>query len=191
MIKPNKIRQLLALFVIAASLSLVAFIALKTYRGRVTKELIRKLPKNIDISLKKVHFTETRDGLKKWDLVADRAEYDKGKEVTHLTGVRLVIAGSRETGDITLVAPRADYHNVTRDVRLEGKVVARSESGMEFVTDGARYVAERAVIVSSGRVRFSDGKFLLEGVGMEFKPGTKDFKILSGVTANMLPSMGK
>lgn len=191
MIKSNKIRQLLALFVIAASLSLVTVIVLKIYRGRVTKELIRQLPRNIDVSLKKVHFTETRDGMKKWDLVADRADYSKGKEVTHLNGVRLIVTGSGETGDITITAQQADYHNISRDVGLEGKVVARSASGMEFTTNSARYIAERAVLVSSGRVRFSDGKLTLEGVGMEFKPGTKNFRILSGVTANILPGEGK
>jgi len=50
---------------ILASLSLVAVIVLKIYRGRVTKELLRNLPQNIDVSLNKVHFTETRDGIKK------------------------------------------------------------------------------------------------------------------------------
>jgi lipopolysaccharide export system protein LptC len=186
MIKSNKIRQLLALFILAASLSLAAVIVLKIYQGRVAKELIRKLPKNIDVSIKKVHLTETRDGVEKWDLVSDKAEFNKEKEVTHLTGVRLVIAGGKTTGDITLTAPQADYHNISRDVDLKGRVMAKSASGMEFTTDGARYIADRAVIVSSGKVRFSDGKLTLEGVGMEFKPGTKNFRILSGVTADIL-----
>jgi LPS export ABC transporter protein LptC len=191
MTKSNKIRRLLALFVILASLSLVTFIALKIYRGRVTKELLRKLPQNIDISLKKIHFTETRDGIKKWDLVADRAEYDKSKEVTHLTGIRLVLATGGKMGDISLTAPRADYHNITRDVKMVGKVNAKSSSGMEFTTEGAEYIAARGVIVSSGRVRFSDGKLTMEGVGMEFKPETKNFRILNGVTASIVPGAGK
>lgn len=191
MTKSNKIRQLLALFVILASLSLVAAIVLKIYRGRVTKELVRNLPKNIDVSLKKIHFTEVRDGIKRWDLVADKADYDKGKEVTHLTGVSLVVAADKKMGDISLTAPRADYHNITRDVRMEGQVTAKSTSGMEFTMDGAQYIAARAVIVSSGRVRFTDGKLTMEGVGMEFKPESKNFRILNGVTANIVPGAGK
>jgi len=191
MTKSNKIRQLLALFVILASLSLVAIIVIKIYKGRVTKELLRKLPKNIDVSLKKIHFTETREGIKKWDLVADKAEFDKRKEVTHLTGVHLTIAAGGKMGDITLTAPRADYHNITRDVRLDGKIIANSSSGMEFTLENAEYIAARSVIVSSGRVRFTDGKLTMEGVGMEFKPETKNFRILSGVTANIVPGAGK
>ena len=191
MTKSNKIRQLLALFVILASLSLVAIIVIKIYKGRVTKQLLRKLPKNIDVSLKKIHFTETREGIKKWDLVADKAEFNKKMEVTHLTGVHLTIAAGGKMGDITLTAPRADYHNITRDVRLDGKVIAKSSSGMEFTLEDAEYIAARSVIVSSGRVRFTDGKLTMEGVGMEFKPETKNFRILTGVTASIVPGAGK
>jgi len=191
MTKSNKIRQLLALFVILASLSLVAIIVIKIYKGRVTKQLLRKLPKNIDVSLKKIHFTETREGIKKWDLVADKAEFNKKMEVTHLTGVRLTIAAGGNMGDITLTAPRADYHNITRDVRLDGRVIAKSSSGMEFTLEDAEYIAARSVIVSSGRVRFTDGKLTMEGVGMEFKSETKNFRILTGVTANIVPGAGK
>src|SRR5512142_913132 len=126
MIKSNKIRQLLALFVIVSVLSITAAIAVKLYRGRSTAEMLRKLPQNIEVSLQKIHYTETRDGKKKWDLIADKAEFDKKREVTHLTGVRLVVAGSSSTGDITVTAPVADYHNSSKDVTLEGQVEARS-----------------------------------------------------------------
>jgi LPS export ABC transporter protein LptC len=192
MIKSNKIRQLLALFVVATSLSIVAVIVVKLYRGRMTAELLRKLPRNIEVSLQKIHFTETRDGMKKWDLIADKADYDKKGEVTHLTGVRLVVAGGHATGDITLTAPLADYHNASKDVRMDGKVVAKSVSGMEFTADdNATYVAARSLIMTSGHVSFTDGKLKLEGVGMEFMPQTKNVRILSKVTANIIPGAGK
>jgi len=191
MIKSNKIRQLLALFVVVASLSLAVVIVLKVYREKGTAGLLRKLPQNIDVALRKVHFTETRDGIKKWDLVADQAEYDKGREVTHLTGVRLVVAGGRATGDITLTAGRADYHNITRDVRLVGKVVAKSVSGMEFTTESAAYIAARSVITTSSRVKFADGTLTVEGVGMEFKPETKNIRVFNEVTAFITPEAGR
>ena len=179
------------MFVIATSLSIVAVIVVKLYRVRVAAELLRKLPKNIEVSLQKIHFTETRDGMKKWDLVADKADYDKKGEITHLTGVRLVVAGEHATGDITLTAPRADYHNVSKDVTMDGNIVARSASGMEFTASNATYIAARSMIVSSDRVSFTDGKLKLEGVGMEFTPQTKNVRILSKVTANIMPRTGK
>ncbi|MGA2151978.1 MAG: LPS export ABC transporter periplasmic protein LptC [Geobacteraceae bacterium] len=191
MTKSNKIRQLLALFVVVASLSLTAAIALKVYRGKGTEGLLRKLPKNIDVSLQKIHFTETGDEKKKWDLVADKADYDKKWEVTHLTGVRLVVAGDSSMGDITLTANRADYHHITKDVTLNGEVVSRSASGMEFTTSSAAYNAARSVITSSRPFRFIDGRLTLEGVGMEFLTETKNLRVLSRVTAIIMPGAGK
>lgn len=191
MTKSNKIRQLLALFVVVASLSLIAAIALKIYWGKGTEGLLRKLPQNIDVSLQKIHFTETGDEKKKWDLVADKADYDKKEEVTHLTNVRMVIAGDKSMGDITLTANRADYHNVTKDVTLNGKVVSRSASGMEFTTSSAVYNAARSVITSSRPFRFIDGRLTLEGVGMEFLTETKNLRVLSRVTAIIMPGAGK
>jgi len=192
MIKSNKIRQLLALFIISASLALVVGIALKIYKGRLLKELPRKLPKNIDISLKKVHLTETSEGVRKWDLVAEKAEYDKVKETTRLTGgVRLIITGDGTTGDVTVTAPSADYKNNSKDIIMFGDVLAKSASGMEITAKGAEFIAERNVIVSSGRVRFTDGKLTLEGIGMEFRLLSRDFRILSGVTADILPGTAK
>ena len=192
MIKPNKIRQLLALFIMLASLSIVALIAYKIYKGRLLKELPRILPKNIDVSLKQIHLTETMEDGKKWDLFAEKAEYDNKSEITHLTGgVRLVITGEGNTGDITVTAPSADYHNNSKDVNLVGDVLAKSASGMEITTKGAHYIAERNMIVSSGRVRYTDGKLTLEGVGMEFRLQSRDFSILSAVTADILPKVAK
>jgi LPS export ABC transporter protein LptC len=191
MIKSNKIRQLLALFVIVTSLSVAAAIAVKLYRGRGTAEMFRKLPRNIDVSLQKIHYTETREGMKKWDLVADKAEFDKKRDVTHLTGVRLVVAGSGTTGEITLTAPVADYHNLSKDVTMDGEVVAKSASGMEFTTSNVTYVAASSLITTPSRVIFTNGKLTLEGVGMEFKPATKNVRILNNVTATIMPRAGK
>lgn len=191
MLKPNKIRQLLAFFIVVATLSIVAAIVLKVYGDKERAELLRQLPKNIDVSLQKIHYTETRDGVKKWDLLADKAEYEKARDLTHLTGIRLVVAGDRATGDITLTADRAEYHNTSRDVRLIGNVVAKSVSGMEFVTDSAAYIAARSMIKTPDRVRFADKTLKVEGVGMEFMPETKNVRILNDVTADIMPGAGK
>jgi len=47
------------------------------------------------------------------------------------------------------------------------------------------------LLKTSNPVKFTDGKLTLEGVGMEFKPATKNVRVLSKVTANILPRAGK
>jgi len=189
--KLNKIRQLLALVIVAASMYLVTTIALKVARVKEPAEMLPRLAKNIDVSLQKIHFTEMKKQVKQWDLVADRAEYDKEKDLTRLGGIRLVVAGNRSTGDITLTADRGEYLTKTKDVRLSGNVVATSASGMEFTTSQAAYRGARAMIETPARVRFTNGKLTVEGVGMELFTETKRVRILHDVTATVHPGTRK
>jgi len=90
MLTPGKIRQLLALVIIAATMALAGAIALKAYRGMRLIPSLPSLPKNIDVSLQKIHYTEDKRRVKEVDLIADKAEYDKAKDVIRLTVIRLV-----------------------------------------------------------------------------------------------------
>jgi len=191
MIKRNKIRQLLALVIVLAGISLVAAILFEVYREKRPAERLSRLPKNIDVSLQKIHYTETKNGVRKWDLLADKAEYDKGKEITRLTGVRMTVNGDRTTGDIVLTADRADYLNKTRDVRLSGNIVARSGTGMAFSTGHAEYIAARSMIRTTDRVRFADGNLTVEGIGMELMTDSRSVKIVRDVTATVRSGSGR
>ena len=187
MVNPNKIRQLLALSIVLAGVSLAVAVFLKVDKGARSAKPVPRLPENVDMSLQEVHFTETKDGVKKWDLTADRADYDKGKEVAHLTRIRLVVPGDRATGAITLTSERADYNMATRDVQLFGNVAAKSASGMQFTTDQAVFEADAAVIRATGPVRYSDGSMKVEGSGMQFSTATRNLQISRDVTASIRP----
>jgi len=184
-------RRLLAVVIVLVGGALVATIVLKVSSGKRTPPVLPGLPKNVEISLNKIHYTETRDGVKKWDLVADAVEFDKEREITSLKNVRLVVAGDRQTGDITVTADRAEYDNKSKDVRLNGNVVARSTTGMEFTTGKAEYDAAGGVLRTTDRVRFVDKRGTLEGVGMELVTGTRNLKIRHDVTAHIIPGAGK
>ena len=187
MINRGKIRQFLAIAIIAAILAIAGAIALKAYRGMRSGPVLPSLPKNIDVSLQKIHYSETKDGVKKWDLVADKAEFDKVDEVIRLTGIRLDVAVGGKTGDIVLTSDRGDYFTKNKNVDLLGNVTAKSASGMEFSTAKASYLAEKSLIRTADPVRFSDGSLKVQGVGMEYKVETRMLKILRDVTADFAP----
>jgi LPS export ABC transporter protein LptC len=134
-----------------------------------------------------VHYTETKAGVKRWDLSAERAEYNKDTDSTTLSGVRLIVAGKTATGDLQVTADRADYRNSTRDVILAGNVRGSSGSGMEFSTSRVTYVAARSQLESAEPVRFLDGGLKLEGVGMEFQTQTRRLKLMKDVSAVYQP----
>jgi LPS export ABC transporter protein LptC len=148
---------------------------------------VTRLPENVDMSLQKIRFTETKDGVEKWELVADRADYDRDKDLAHLVGIKLRLPGDKKSGMITLTADRADYHAIRRDVRLQGDVRAHSVSGMRFETGEAVFDAVRDVIRAPGRVSFVEDRMSVEGNGMELETIGRKVRISSGVTATIVP----
>lgn len=185
--KLNNIRRFLAIVASLAALFVVATIAFRMQRGGAPARGVLKLPLQVDVSLQKVHYTETKRGVKRWDLSADRAEFNKQANTTSLTGVRLVVAGGAATGELLVTADRADYDNKTRDVVLQGNVHGQSSSGVEFSTSRVTYVAVRSQLETNEPVRAKDKGLQLEGVGMEFQTQTRKLKLMRDVSAVYRP----
>jgi len=181
--KLNNIKRFLGILALLASLLVVATIVFRMQQGAAPKLSVRKLPVQVDISLQKFHYTETKQGVKRWDLSAERAEYNKDADRTSLTGVKLVVAGGAATGTLQITADRADYQNGTRDVTLVGNVKGESGKGMRFSTSRVTYVAARSQLETTERVRFEDAGSELEGVGMQFHTQTRRFKLMKDVSA--------
>ena len=189
--KLNNIRRFLAIAAALASILLVATIAFRMQKEASPKLAVRKLPVQVDVSLQKVHFTEVRQGVKRWDLTAERAEYNKETDTSSLSGVKLVIAGGEKLGELQLSAERADYRNATKDIILSGNVKGEGSKGTRFSTSRMTYVAARSMLQTSERVSFSDAELELEGVGMEFQTQTRKVRLLKDVSAVYRPQGGK
>jgi len=185
--KLNNIRRFLAIVASLAALLVVATIAFRMHRGGAPARTVPKLPLKVDVSLQRVHYTETKGGVKRWDLSADRAEYNKEADSTTLTGVRLIVAGATATGELQVTAERAEYRNGTRDVQLSGNVHGHSGSGIDFTTSRVNYLAARSQLETGEPVRFSDGSLQLEGVGMQFQTQTRRLRLMKDVTAVYRP----
>jgi len=189
--KLNNIRRFLAIVASLAALLVVATILFRMHGGGGPEPAVLKLPVKVDVSLQRAHYTETKDGVKRWDLSAETAEYNKETDRTALTKVRLVVAGSSTAGEFLVTADRADYHNGTRDVLLTGNVHGSSASGMVFTTTKVTYLAARSQLVTGEPVHFIDGRLQLEGVGMEFQTQTKRLRLMKDVSAVYWPQGGR
>jgi LPS export ABC transporter protein LptC len=189
--KLNKIRRFLAVVAVLATVLVAATIAYRIHRESPGKKPERKLPLQVDVSLQKVHFTETREGAKRWDLSADRAEYNRQSDTTSLTGVKLLVEGAPSVGELQVTADRADYNNASRDVVLNGNVRGVTGKGMTFSTTRVNYLAAKSQLQTAERVRLTDAGLELEGVGMEFQTQTRKFKLLKDVSAVYRPQGGR
>ncbi|HKZ17744.1 MAG TPA: LPS export ABC transporter periplasmic protein LptC, partial [Geobacteraceae bacterium] len=179
MLKPNKIKLLLALSVILAGVGLTVTIILKTHQSTGPVQILKQLPKNVDISLQKIHYTDTKDGQKRWDLIAEKVEYDKIRDLTLFSAIRMeIFSRGKGDGKLTLRAEKAIYDNKTGDVEAEGNVTVVNEAGMKFETERLRYESSSSKIDTRDFVKITDGKLTVEGTEMVFMLKEKSVRIL-------------
>ncbi|WP_243373044.1 LPS export ABC transporter periplasmic protein LptC [Geotalea sp. SG265] len=191
MSRQKKIRLFLATAIVLAGVSLIVTVMLKVEQRNSQPRKLEPLPRNVEMALQNVHYSEVKNGAKKWDLFAAQALFDRKKEAFRLKAVRLVLAAEAGVGSVTLTADQADYNSETKDVHLSGNVVATSDSGMHFSSERACYLADRALIRTNDPVRFIDGRIDLSGVGMELNVATRDLKIMKDVSADIKSGHGK
>jgi LPS export ABC transporter protein LptC len=183
MVSPRNIRFALALLVTAAIVGIVAAISLKGPRTISPEQVSPQLPQNIDVALKNARFTEIRDGITVWELVAERAEYDKTGDVAYLSGIHMVYTKSRSNGSITLTAAKGEYSSTSKNILLRGKVHVVTESGMVFETDSLDYLSEASLFRTADHVDFHHERLSLAATGMEFEAKTETSRFFKSVDA--------
>lgn len=142
------------------------------------------------ISLQKVHMIETRDGAKMWEIRADQVEVNEREGLTVLTRVHspIQIAFYSNQGQATCVANRATLDLKTKDVRLEGAVVARSDQGMELKTEHLRWLAASRRLETDQAVTISRGTLVSRGRGMEAETDLERLRIFHNTTSQFGPA---
>lgn len=183
----NTIKRLLALAILAVSATLVVLVLVRVREDSAPGDTLPPAPANVDVSMEGLHLNEVKDGIKKWDLIAERAEYDKKRDVTLLRTVKMVMFGEKEIKDLTITADRAEYDNKSRDVKMTGHVKAVTSGGMTFTTGRARYDAATSRITTDDRVKLVHQRLTVEGVGMELMLKEKSAKVLDQVSATVNP----
>jgi len=190
MASPRNIRFVLALLVTTVVIGIVAAISLKGSQPALPGPVSKQLPQNIDVALHNARFSEMRDGVTVWELIADRAEYDKTGDVVYLSDVRMIFAKTRTNGTITVTASKGEYANASKNVRLRGKVHVVTESGMIFDTETLDYLADVSLFRTSERVDFHHERLSLAAVGMDLDAkaeSSRFFKSIDAVVAGPAP----
>ena len=123
------------------------------------------------------------EGITVWELVADRAEYDKTGDVAYLTDIHMVYAKSRTNGAITLTSSKGEYSNISKNIRLRGKVHVVTESGMVFDTETLDYLAEPSLFRTADRVDFHHERLTLAATGMELFAKTETSRFFKSIDA--------
>lgn len=167
MVSTGKIRILLAILITTAIVGIVAAISLKGSRRASMEPVHLQLPHNIDVAMQNARFTEMRNGTTVWELVAERAEYDKSGDVAYLSNIRMHFAKTRTAGAITVTAAKGEYYSKTNNIKLRGTVHVTAEASASFDTESIDYLASKSQFSTSEPVTFHHQRLTLSAQGME------------------------
>ncbi len=165
---PNtrRIRQILAAAIVTASVALVAVIVFRQIRSVQPETVSKPLSPEIDMSLARLTFSEMRGNEKLWDLVAERADYDKESGAAQLSGVKADIYGGK-AGGMVITSEAGSYLEPQHLVRMQKNVKAVTRKGMVFTTEQLEYLTKPGLIRADRPVKVVDGRLALTAQAME------------------------
>ena len=137
-----------------------------------------------DLKLDRVHYTETREGVKEWELEAVSAVYYREQNTLALEKVRATFYGKNQETYV-LVGEKGRYNTQTKVIEAFDGVVVDSSSGYQLRTQGLRYEADQRELRTSDPVEIKGPDMQIEGVGMVVELNRQFMKILGGVTATL------
>nr|NIQ97029.1 LPS export ABC transporter periplasmic protein LptC [Desulfuromonadales bacterium]NIR33037.1 LPS export ABC transporter periplasmic protein LptC [Desulfuromonadales bacterium]NIS43056.1 LPS export ABC transporter periplasmic protein LptC [Desulfuromonadales bacterium] len=163
------IRNALAVLIVAGAVAL-AFSVFRgvdeNRRGEPIQE--PEPPPESDVSLKKVRYTETSEGKRKWTLVADGVEYWRDSETSRLENIEITFYRRESGGDVLLTARKGKFHLDSREVELWDDVELQTGDGMTFRSERAFYSEQSRRISSPGKVHLASAGFDVDAVGMNY-----------------------
>ena len=111
------------------------------------------------------HVTETAGDQTRWDLKAARGEYFEDRQRTLLRDVELTFY-TRDGRTLTLRGDRGELQTDTKDVSLDGNVVATSSDGYRVSTAALRYTNGDRTVRGNGPVALKSQQAEVSGVGV-------------------------
>ena len=164
---------------------LTVTLCLKLPDLRKKKGVVPRLSHNIDVSMRSITYSETRDGVRKWVLDAQQADVAQKDGRIYLTKPRFIVYLQRQPGTVTLTSGRAVYDIKNHNVTLSDTVVATGDGGMRIESEKVFYHAGRSLLISDDHVRIFHRSAAVEGDGMEFQTVNGTVRLLRNVTATL------
>ncbi len=188
--KRVSVRNVLA-FAILGMVAVLFVVIFRNYRGDMPEAIIEALPQNVDLSLKKVDYTETRNGVRRWQLIADSADYSVKNATTHIENIHMTFFDKKGMDEATLTARNGEMHTEKRDVTASGDVVVRTVNGYDFFSDSLLFSESDRKIRTDDPVRIVSSQMKVSGEGLEFDVDSHKYLLRSKVRALITKSKGR
>lgn len=176
-------RNLLALAILVLAGTL-AVVVVRNYRGATPEEILESLPRNVDLSLQKINYTETSEGKPRWTLVADSAAHNVGEGITRIENIHMTFY-DEQNGDMVLTAEKGEMDSASRDVTVRGNVAIVGSRKWALYTEHLQYRAADRTIRNAEPVRLLSETMEVSGVGMRLDVRNRSLRLLSKVEARL------
>lgn len=185
----ERIRYLMMLAVVLMCASLVVVVLFYQRTDESVQEL-KNVVMQADVTLHSLNYTETEEGVARWNLVADSAAHDVSKKMTAIENIHLTLFDQDEAGDVELTANTGTIDAAMNDVHARGDVVITTQNGYRFSSDSANFVGKSSrdgQITTNDLVKITGDNFVITGIGLAGDLGEGRFVLKKNVTAIYYP----
>ncbi len=120
---------------------------------------------NADMQLGSAHFTQSEEGVKKWDLVADDVKYFKGKDQMLLTGLKASYF-SKKNEPVFIESREGRFDSKSGNIEVFGDVIVRSSDGDTLSTDVLKYSPDSELVTTDEEITLKSGSTTIRGRGL-------------------------
>jgi LPS export ABC transporter protein LptC len=164
----------------------LAVTVVMNFRGGGPEEVLDSLPKNVDLALKQINYTETSNGIRRWSMIADSAAHSVQGGITRIGNPRMTFYGGDGVMSGTLSAAGGQINSENRTVRAEGNVVITNR-GYTFFTEHLLYRDADRVITTEDPVRLDSTDMEVQGRGLRLDLENHTFELHDDVKATIRP----
>jgi len=184
--KMKKLRSLLGI-VILSCLGVMAFLVWHTIRSPEENPTARKAAEETaDLKLDRIHYLETREGMKEWELNADSASYFKEEGTILLQNVRATFFGKDEE-IYSLVGEKGKFNTQTKMIEVYDGVGIDSSHGYHVRTNRLTYLADKKILSTKDPVEIQGPDFFMAGIGMIVDLNQQRLRVLGEVVTTFTP----
>ena len=174
-------------FIILVILLIAVWVAV--LGGRYSRVLwpeapLELIPENVDLTLKNIKYTKTRDGEPLWTLIADSAAHSMDDSITRIKNVRMIFY-DQDDGDVLLTAEYGELIPEYSTVTVSTNVVVKNPKGNTLKTDFLEYKEAGNILQTERRVTIIGDHFVVNGKGMTVDVDERTLVLLSDVKAEL------
>ncbi len=175
--------------IILGSLAMVAIMTWRTMAPSTEKNTPAPTTQ-ADLKLDRVHYTETRDGVKEWELEATSAQYFKEESTILFDKVKATFFG-KEGQAYTLVGEKGKFNPQTKAMELFDGIQLESSDGYRMRTRSLKYEAGKRELRTADAVEIDGPRLRVEGTGLIVELDGQRLQVLRQVTTTLSQAEGK